>query len=175
MHPSTTTFSGSPAHQGNVELLVVSAAPLLRKLDMILPDDENRELLVHRMASLLPTFFFFFLFVGFFISDMVRTWPSLYEFQITVSTVNLATSASLPSDAQAIQIHEDGTVVFDTLRLPRSDRDLDSLSRHLLQIAPDFSSDSSLAVQPDPHAKHERVIEVLSAIRRAGIRRYHLL
>jgi biopolymer transport protein ExbD len=142
---------------------------------MIPPEDESRELLVHRTVSLLMMYFVILILVGALTSDMIRRWPSIYEFYITLPTASLATDILVPSDAQPIKILADGTVVFDALRLPRSDRDLDSLSSHLKQIAPYFSAGNSLAIQPEPEARHERLVEVLSAVQRAGIRRYHLL
>ena len=142
---------------------------------MIPLEDEQHELCVHRMASLIPMLFLCLLFVGYLATRMFGLFPYVDEFYITVPTGSLVAKTPVPTDMPPIRITDDGTVIFSVLQLPRSDHDLDSLVLHLRQIAPHISPGDSLPVLPDPNSHHQRLMEVLSAIRRSGIRHYHLL
>ena len=73
-----------------------------------------------------------------------------------------------------ITISDDGTVAFEELRFGWKDRDLDALRLRLQSIAPKVGPAHVLVIHPLPEVRHQRLVEVLSAVRRAGIRHYNL-
>jgi hypothetical protein len=140
---------------------------------VILPEDEQRELVVYRMASLIAMYFLFLLIVWSLIAMEVRFWPP-QELWITVPT-DVGFTGSTFGMLSPVVIAKDGTVTFDSLTCSRSDRDLDFLRLRLAEVAVyTDKGNPPLEVHPDPDCRHERLIDVLSAVERSGIRRYRL-
>jgi hypothetical protein len=140
---------------------------------MIPQEDEQHELVVLRMGSLLAMYFLFLLIVCSFITIEVKSWPPP-EFGITIPT-DVGFTGSTIGMRSPVVIARDGTVTFDSLTCLRSDRDLDSLRVRLAEVAIHTSKGNPpLEVHPDPDSRHERLMEVLSAVERSGISRYLL-
>ena len=134
------------------------------------PDDESRELIVHRMASLLPMFYVALVLGVVFLHFEVLRWPQ--EIGMTVPMASLIGGAPMFSDQPLIQIAADGTVSFGSARFAPSDADLEPLCQSLRDVASRGSAARPLLIQPDAESRYQRVIEVLSAIRRANVRFY---
>ena len=126
----------------------------------------------HRWVFLLPLSLIFFVM-------LVITWPTVrwasewWEFgmEVPTQTATPAVSSQLPP----VTILENAIVAFESLRFGRDDRDLDALVLRLRTLAPTIGPNNVLQIHPSPESRYERIVEVLSAVRRAGIRHYNLL
>ena len=123
----------------------------------------------HRWIFLLPLSFIF-------LSLVVITWPTVrwsfewWEFGMIVPTQTATPDESSP--LPPIVISDDSTVAFGDLRFDGKDRDLEALMLRLQAMAPDVGPTRVLEIHPSPECRYERLVEVLSAVRRAGIRHY---
>jgi hypothetical protein len=134
-------------------------------------EDEQHEAPRHRWMFLLPLSFFFYFFLGLWwlcLPNEISWWEHRLEVRMDIA------KQSEEPPLQPITISDDGTVAFEELRFGWKDRDLDALRLRLQSIAPKVGPAHVLVVHPSPEVRHQRLVEVLSAVRRAGICHYNL-
>jgi biopolymer transport protein ExbD len=135
------------------------------------PDQLDDEISRYRWVSFLIMYFFWFMLAIAILAQVslpVRFWNErFFDHKLTVTLED----RSPPFDATIppITIGAGGEVVFLELRLPPEDRDLESLRIRLIAVRPSLIWREPIVIRPEPATEHQRIIEVLSAIRRAGI------
>lgn len=128
------------------------------------------DLKIFRWLSFLLMYFFWLMLVIFVsASASVSTYKEL-ELDVTVRE-----PAKLITPIPVIAISDEGEVEFLELRLPPEDHDLKALHLRLRNLRPLLNPKEPALIRPEPDTTHQRIIEVLSAIQRAGIRESILL
>jgi biopolymer transport protein ExbD len=125
----------------------------------------------HRWIFLLPLSFIFYVLLVCY-QWMVPGYSFVTEHGMEVR-MDIAKQNEEPP-LPPITISDDGTVAFEELRFGWKDRELDALRLRLQSIAPKVGPAHILVIHPSPEVRHERLVEVLSAVRRAGIYQYCL-
>jgi biopolymer transport protein ExbD len=135
------------------------------------PDTTEADVGVFRWLSLLLMYFFWLMLVVFTMASASPT-SNVRELNLEVALEDPAQSmATMP----IITISAGGEVVFLELRLPPEDHELESLCVRLRGLAPLLNRNEAALIRPEPETTHQRIVEVLSALGRAGIRKPILL
>ncbi len=135
------------------------------------PDTLEADIKIFRWLSFLVMYFFWLMLV-IFVSASASNEPFRMESELDLT---LQESPKSIAPMPVIGISDEGEVEFLELRLAPEDHQLEALHLRLRGLRPHFDANEPALIRPEPDTTHQRVIEVLSAIQRAGIRESILL